>query len=163
MDRTAVIRRRPGSWGRHALVALAVVGVLAGCGGASSGGTGASSAPDAAFCQQAREGLTQLPLSDLSKLSDATPEQLKEMLATAKATYARMAEVAGPELRSAVDAIRQGLEKLDTTLADAGYDWRRVDVGAITGLFTPEFDAAVRQMSDHVKNNCGLDIATSAP
>jgi hypothetical protein len=141
---------------RGLLVLGAVVStLLTGCSGQSAADSGAA---PAALCSVARERAAHLPLGAGGTLPTSSPEELRSGLESASAAYAAMAEVATPEFLETLDQVQQGLGVLNAEFARTGYDWNQIDMTALSAVFTPEFDEALRALTAYLEETCQISL-----
>jgi hypothetical protein len=155
MVRIVPLGGRPGSWAVPVAVGALGAVLLSGC--AERVPAAAGPTPEA-ICAVVKGHSGQLPLGDLDALPTASPEELQTAVEITTAAYSSMAQVATPEFAETLDVVRKGLTELDAELARAGYDWDQVDVSALSAVFTPDFDAALRTVVTYLRETCQIEI-----
>ncbi|HEY0506853.1 MAG TPA: hypothetical protein VGD12_02215 [Blastococcus sp.] len=154
--------RRSLSACRRGLSVAVVAVLLSGCGGAGDDGTPAAESSDATsrFCTEAasiqeRVGST---VSDPSRQADL-PEVLQ-----ASATEIRAVE-APSEIFSDWNALADGAEQLSAVIGSVDPDQPDAFAGIEQQLdeVTSRLSGASTNVSDYLRNECGIDVATTGP
>ena len=166
---------------------LAVAGLLTGCGSsasAASAGAGAASSPAASvaastssaapsgsataaggdFCGVVKENLKEVTGDQMtSLLTGGTPAAWKAYLAAVAGANQQLVDAAPAEIRASIETLQTDSAKVQSLLAAAGYDVRKVDTSQlIKDVSSPEHLAAAKALTAYVKANCGIDLSKPA-
>ena len=130
----------------------------------SSGSGGSVNLGGGSFCDKARKAETDVS-SAAAKLT-SSPDQLKAFEENAQSELKKLADEAPPQLKGAVSTIADTENKLLDTLKAANFDFKKIDTSALTSFNTPQFTQAVQQVDTYLVTKCGLspsDFPTDTP
>ncbi len=149
---------------RRSLVALALACVVAlvGCGGdddddeaAPAAETTATTAPpvpgkEGRFCELLRSYNERY-----NRTRNVTePQQLRELLRTARADVREAQEVAPPEVKADAEIVARVLTEYVDALEAVDYQTNRIPPDVIQRLLSPDFLAAAQRMEAYGRANC---------
>ena len=108
------------------------------------------------FCKNLADGMNAAMKSATASTSDS----LKKTMQTSLAEVEKLMLQAPSDIKTDLTTLVTAVSGFEAALAKANYDYTKVPPSALTGMETPQVQAAETRVDAWVKAHCGIDMAS---